>query len=238
MLAKVGPASVFFVVADGIDSNANEKREAKPDQSTPCSVKVLVVPNTGLEPSSDLIQSPHGADEHGTGVPALSDHAGDDESDDTREEGTPIADVAVIALFGRDAQLVNHANRVEVIDGASERKYPHAECNHERHGVSVETVLLPEEGKPTFLASGVQGAPSKNTSEQARCREHRPVGKEHVSGGLAFEVHGRDQLAAFHGVLRRECSKGVACGGHGEPEADSGERHGGHPFVAPTQVQV
>ena len=238
MLAKVGPASVFFVVADGVDSNANEKREAKPDQSTPRSVKILVVPNTGLKPSSDLIQSPHGADEHGTGVPALSDHAGDDESDDTREEGTPIADVAVIALFGRDAQLVNHANRVEVIDGASERKYPHAKCNHERHGVSVETVLLPEEGKPTFLASGVQGAPSKNASEQACCREHRPVGKEHVSGGLAFEVHGRDQLAAFHGVLRRECSKGVACGGHGEPEADSGERHGGHPFVAPTQVQV
>ena len=238
MLAKVGPASVFFVVADGIDSNANEKREAKPDQSTPRSVKVLVVPNAGLKPCSDLIQGPHGADEHGTGVPALSDHASDDKSDDTREEGTPIADVAVIALFGRDAQLVNHANGVEVIDGASERKDPHAKCNHERHGVSVETVLLPEERKPTFLASGVQCTPCENTSEQARCREHRPVGEEHVSGGLAFKVHGRDQLAAFHGVLRREGCIGVACGGHSKPEADGGERHGGHPLVAPTQVQV
>ena len=125
-----------------------------------------------------------------------------------------------------------------MIDGASERKDPHAKCNHERHGVSVETVLLPEERKPTFLASGVQCTPCENTSEQARCREHRPVGEEHVSGGLAFEVHGRDQLATFHGVLRREGCIGVACGGHSKPEADGGERHGGHPFVAPTQVQV
>ena len=116
MLTKVGPTAVLFVVSEVVNSSAQEERETEPNQGTPCAVEVFVVPNTSLKPSSDLVQSPHGPYEHGTGVPSLSDHSCDDERHDTGEEGTPVADVAVIPFFGGDAQLVNHAHRIEVID--------------------------------------------------------------------------------------------------------------------------
>ena len=45
VLASVGPPTVIFVVADGIDTDADEERDGEPNQSTPCAVEVFVVPN-------------------------------------------------------------------------------------------------------------------------------------------------------------------------------------------------
>ena len=116
MLPAVRPSTVLLVVAEVVNTDAQKEREAEPNQGTPRTVKVFGVPDACFKPSSDLVERPHRTHEHGTGVPALSHHAGDDERNHTGQEGTPIADVAVIAHFGGDAQLVNDADGVEVVE--------------------------------------------------------------------------------------------------------------------------
>ena len=114
MLAKVGPSTVAFVVAEGVNTNAEEEGDGEPNQGAPGTVEVLGVPDASFKPSSDLVERPHGGDEHGTGVPALGHHAGDDECHHAGQERTPVANVAVVADFGGDTELVEGLHAVEM----------------------------------------------------------------------------------------------------------------------------
>ena len=238
VLAEVGPAAVALVVAQGVDSHADEERDGKPDEGAPGAVEVLGVPDTGFKPSSHLVECPHRSDHHGTGVPSLSDHAGDDQRDHTGQEGAPVAEVAVVARFGGDTELVEGLNAVEVPQRPRKGEDPNTEGHHQRERRTVVAAGLPEEGKPSFLAGRVERAASEHTGQKAGSGKHGPVRKEDVRRCLALEVHGRDQLAAFHFVGGGQRSIGIASRCDGQPESDGGEGHGGHPLVATSKVEV
>ncbi len=238
MFTEVGPSTVAFVVADGIDTNAEEEGDGEPNQGAPRTVKVLGVPNACFEPSGDLVERPHGGEEHGTGVPALGHHAGDDERHDTGQEGTPVANVAVVADLGGDPELVEGLDAVEVPERASKGEDPNTQGHHQGRGGTVEPAGLTEEGKPTFGACRVERATSEDTGEKTGSGGHRPVRKEDVRRGHTLQVHGGDELAAVHLVGGRQRRIGVAGGSNGQPEADGREAHGGHPFVATSQIKV
>ena len=114
MLSEVGPTAVAFMVPYGIDSNTEEEGDGKPNQGTPRSVKILVVPNSCFKPSSHLVERPHRTNEHGTSVPSLRHHTGDDKGNNTGQESAPIAGIAVVSVLRSDAELVDHIDAVEV----------------------------------------------------------------------------------------------------------------------------
>ena len=158
VLAEVGPTAVALVVAHGVDPHANEERDGEPDECAPGAVEVLCVPDTGFKPSSHLVECPHRSDHHGAGVPSLSDHAGDDQRDHTGQEGAPVAEVAVVARFGGDTELVEVLDAVEVPQRPRKGEDPNTEGHHQRECSTVVTAGLPEERKPSLLAGRVERA--------------------------------------------------------------------------------
>ena len=238
MLTEVGPSAVLFMIRDGVNPDAHEEGDAQPNQSTPTAVEVLVVPNAGFKPSSDLVQSPHGPDKHGSCVPTLCGHARNDEGDDTCQEGGPISDVAMVAVFHREPELVGNTDAVEVVQRADEGQNPDDKCDDERHTVPVESIALTEEGKPALICGRVERAPCEDTGQQTGDGEDGQVSKEDVSRRLSLQIHRRDQLFAFQGIGGWERSHGVASGCQRNPKPDGGERQHGHPLMAASLVKV
>ena len=238
VLAKVGPSTVAFVVTEGVNPNAEEEGNGEPNQGAPRTVEVLGVPDASFKPSSDLVERPHGSDEHGTGVPALGHHAGDDECDHTGQKCAPVANVAVVADFGGDTELVEGLDAVEMPERTGKGENPNTEGHHQRQCCTVVPAGLTEEGKPTFGACRVERATSEHTSEKTGSGEHRPVRKEDVRRGHTLQVHGGDELSAVHLVGGRQRRIGIAGCGNGQPKADGRERQRGHPFVATSQLKV
>ena len=145
MLATVGPATVSLVIADRVHTNTEEKRDGEPNQGAPGSVQVFVVPHAGLEPCGDLVQHPHGAQKHGSSVPSLGDHACDDQRNNTGQKGGPIPHVAVVAVFGGDAQLVENLDRIEVPQRTRKGEDGHGKSDDQRRCRTVEARGLAQE---------------------------------------------------------------------------------------------
>ena len=148
-----------------------------------------------------MVKCPHGPDEHGPRVPAFGNHTSDDQGNNTGQERCPVTDVAVIAIFGGDAELVGYTDASKVVKRPGECQNPHSKSDHKRHVGSVEALALSEEGKPSLFTGWRERSSGQHTCEQTRNGEHGPVGKEHVSSRLSLQVHGRYKLsAALHGV--------------------------------------
>ncbi len=225
------------MVADVVNGDTDEERETKPQPGGQRGIEVLIVPNTTLEPGRHLIEHPHRPGEHGTGVPTLGDHAGDDQGNHPGQEGVPVADVAVITVDGRDAELVHDVNAVEVPERASEGENPHAEGHHQRQSIAVEAVFVAEEGEPTGIASRVEHPTGHHASQNTGHGGGGPPRKEGVGCGLTLKVERRHLLPAGHEVRCGEGCKGIRCSGERHPKSNPGEDDHGLPFIPLVEVQ-
>ena len=220
MFTKIRPATVLFVVADGVYSNTQEEGDAEPNQCAPCTVEILVVPYAGFEPSSDLVQRPHGPHQHGSGVPTFSNHARHDQGHNTGEERCPVTDVTVVTFLCCDAELIDNTHRAKVVKGTCKSQNPDDQSNDQWHVLSVEAVGLTKEGKPTLFSGWHEGSSCEHTGQQARDGEYRKVRKEDVCGGLTLKVHGRNQLSAFQVVRRGQCTQRITGSSQCDPETN------------------